>query len=188
MAPVTQIIDSRLGRSRSYMIATAFDVCGLSGNCLYSSFCCRRTQLLFSWLRNGAVLRDDQLILCQLDERHRHLGLLPRSLWSKYSTYHQSAGANTWQLGGTISPLIATNMVSHGVHWAYFYFITLAIAIVAFLSMGWSFLGFEDDAARQLRSSLQRTDSRQATTPNKKQVLRKAMRDRITLFGATIIL
>jgi hypothetical protein len=82
-------------------------------------------------------------------------------------------------------------MVSSGIRWAYFYFIPLSIAVFSFFFMGWSFLGFEQDAAVQLLSSLQRTASRQATAlgePTKRQVLRKAVRNKTTLLGAIFIL
>jgi hypothetical protein len=86
---------------------------------------------------------------------------------------------------------MATNMVSGGVHWAYFYFIPLGLAVTAFFCLGWSFRGFEKDAAVQLLSSLQRTASRQATAlgePSKSQLLKKAVKNRTTLLGATFIL
>ena len=82
-------------------------------------------------------------------------------------------------------------MVSAGIHWAYFYFITLGIAMFSICFMGWSFRGFEKDAASQLLSSLQLTASRQATAsgdPSKTQVLKKAVKNRTTLLGATFIL
>jgi MFS family permease len=34
----------------------------------------------------------------------------------------------SYGIGGTIAPLVATALASHGVHWTYFYFINLALA------------------------------------------------------------
>ena len=82
-------------------------------------------------------------------------------------------------------------MVAGGIHWAYFYFIPLGLAVTSFFFMGWSFKGFEKDSAVRLQSSLQRTASRQATAlgePTKAQLLKKAVKNRTTLLGATFIL
>ena len=82
-------------------------------------------------------------------------------------------------------------MVSSGIHWAYFYFIPLGLALVSFGFLGWSFRGFENDAAVQLLSSLQRTASRQASAlgePSKSQLLKKAVKNKTTLLGAGFIL
>jgi hypothetical protein len=107
------------------------------------------------------------------------------------SLHRHCSKANVGQLGGIVSPLIATNMVSGGTRWAYFYFIPLGLAVTSFFFMGWSFNGFEQDAAIQLLSSLQRTASRQAAElgePTKTQVLKKAVKNRTTLLGATFVL
>jgi hypothetical protein len=82
-------------------------------------------------------------------------------------------------------------MVTGGIRWAYFYFIPLGLAVTSFVSLGWSFKGFENDAAVQLLSSLQRTASRQASVlgePTKTQLLKKAVKNRTTLLGATFVL
>lgn len=82
-------------------------------------------------------------------------------------------------------------MVSKGVRWSHFYFITLAMTLSSILFMGWSYKGFEKDAAVQLLTNLERTASRQASAlgePTKLQLLKRAVRNRTTLLGAVFIL
>lgn len=86
---------------------------------------------------------------------------------------------------------MATAMVSSGVHWAFFYFIPLSLSLSSILFLGWSFKGFENDSAVQLLTSLERTASRQAADsgePTKSQLLKRAIKNRTTLLGATFIL
>jgi hypothetical protein len=86
---------------------------------------------------------------------------------------------------------MATAMVSRGVRWSYFYLITLALAVVAAVAMGWSFRGYEQDSAIQLLTSLERTASRQAISsgePTKFQVMKQALRMKTTYLAALFIL
>jgi len=57
--------------------------------------------------------------------------------------------------------------------------------------MGWAYKGFEQDASVQLLTALERTASRQATAPGKAgkfDLLKKSMKNKTTLLGATYIL
>ena len=57
--------------------------------------------------------------------------------------------------------------------------------------MGWSYKGFETDTAVQLLTTLETTASRQAAAasgePSKSQLLKRALKTRATLLGATFI-
>lgn len=79
-------------------------------------------------------------------------------------------------------------MVSRGVRWSYYYFIQLAISIFSVFFLGWSYKGFEGDAAAQLLTNLERTASRQVGEPTKLQLLKRALRNRTTILGAIFIL
>ena len=95
------------------------------------------------------------------------------------------------QIGGVVSPLLATAMVSRGMQWSRFYFIPLSITLASILFMGWAYKGFENDAATQLLTSLERTASRQATAvgePTKLHILKKALGQKTTILGAIFIL
>ena len=93
-------------------------------------------------------------------------------------------------VGGIVSPLMATAMVSHGVHWSYFYFISLSLALSSFALMGWSFWGYEKEAPVQLVTALERTASRQVVEqegPTKVEILKRALKNKTTLLGALFI-
>lgn len=86
---------------------------------------------------------------------------------------------------------MATAMVSRGVHWSYFYFISLSLCIFLFFFLGWSFNGFEEDSAVQLHTVLERTASRQPTVagqPSRLQLLKTSLKNRTTALGALFIL
>ncbi|EXJ55495.1 hypothetical protein A1O7_08422 [Cladophialophora yegresii CBS 114405] len=174
VTPFIQRVEARLGRSRCYLVATAMMSAGYIAIVCTPPFPVVVLSFYFLGCGMGVFLAMTNTFIVNLVNGTVILGFC-----------HGLYG-----LGGIVSPLIATNMVSSGIHWAYFYFIPLSLAVFSFFFMGWSFLGFEKDAAVQLLSSLQRTASRQATTrgePTKKLVLRKAVRSKTTLLGAVFI-
>ncbi|KAJ9613215.1 hypothetical protein H2200_003157 [Cladophialophora chaetospira] len=174
VTPVIQLIEARIGRSRSYLIAMALMCVGYIAIVCTPPFPVIVLSFYFLGCGMGLFLAMTNTFIVNLLNGTVILGFC-----------HGIYG-----LGGIISPLIATNMVARGVHWAYFYFILLGIAVASFFLLGWSFKGFEEDAAVQLLSSLQRTASQQATArggPTKKQVLKRAVRNRTTLLGAMFI-
>lgn len=93
-------------------------------------------------------------------------------------------------VGGVVSPLIATAMISKGIRWSYFYAIPLALSAASIGLMGWSYRGFEADASVQLMTALERTASRrsQPGEPTKRHQLWISMKNRTTLLGALFIL
>ena len=92
-------------------------------------------------------------------------------------------------VGGIISPLIATAMISRGIRWSYFYLIPLVLALTGIGLMGWSWRGFEADSDYQLMTALERTASRRSmpNEPSKRQQLWTALKNRTTLLGALFI-
>ena len=94
-------------------------------------------------------------------------------------------------LGGIISPIVATTMITHGAKWSYFYVIPLTFSVISLVFMGWAFKGFEEDGAVQLMTALERTASRQTAAlgePTNFDLLKRALRKRATLLGALFIL
>ena len=96
----------------------------------------------------------------------------------------------SYGLGGTIAPLIATAMVTHGLRWSFYYSIPLAFALGNFAFAGWSFWSYEKDLPRQLLATLQQSNSRQAVengSPSKTRLLKQALKNKTTLLGALYI-
>ncbi|QKX58540.1 uncharacterized protein TRUGW13939_05665 [Talaromyces rugulosus] len=93
-------------------------------------------------------------------------------------------GHGSYGIGGTIAPLIATAMASHGIHWSYFFFITLALAAFNLPFAGWAFGGFEKDLHGPAPVA---TVSAANTATKKKGFVTKALKAKATLLGALFI-
>ena len=92
---------------------------------------------------------------------------------------------------GIVGPIIATAMVSHGLLWSRFYFITLGLRLFCIASAGWAFWSYEEEAPTRLLAALERTASRreviEAGEPSKTQLMKQALKSRVTLVGALFI-
>ncbi len=65
------------------------------------------------------------------------------------------------------------------------------MTLLSIFFQGWSYSGFENDAAVQLLTTLERTASRQAAElgePTKLQLLKRALKNKTTILGALFIL
>ncbi|KAK9234324.1 major facilitator superfamily domain-containing protein [Lipomyces kononenkoae] len=124
-----------------------------------------------------------------------------------FGIVHGSYGA-----GATISPLIATAMVSRGIKWSYYYSILLVFNIVGTLLSAWAFEGCDGDLGtlymlkkyKKLGNASQTTDvivsitSLSSNVPpmpgtdenseKEKSIYRQALRDRVTWLSAFLIL
>lgn len=90
-------------------------------------------------------------------------------------------------VGGTVAPFIATAMVSNDIRWSYFYTISVALSVINTFAFFITFREYETEtASAQLMTALERSASR-ATTEEKKDVLKKALKNRTTLLGALLI-
>ncbi|KAJ8098282.1 major facilitator superfamily domain-containing protein [Lipomyces tetrasporus] len=121
----------------------------------------------------------------------------------------------SYGFGATISPLIATAMVSRGIKWSYFYFILLLFNAVGTLLSAWAFKGCDYDLGtlhmlkkyQKLRSAAITRDAIVPVTSvasnmppmtvglenpvsleKEKSVYRQALRDRVTWLAAALIL
>jgi fucose permease len=95
----------------------------------------------------------------------------------------------SYGIGGTIAPLIATALVSHGIHWTYFYFTNLTLAVFNLFYSGWALKGFQKELPGQLVPGVRGTAFVQdkAQRPVQKSVLKKAVKSKVTLLGALFI-
>ena len=102
---------------------------------------------------------------------------------SLLGSFHGSYG-----LGGTIGPLIATAMVSHGSPWSRFYFLSLGVTLATLVFGGWAFWNYELEAPVRLLTSLERTASRRSAGElTRGQLLLLALKNRTTILGALFI-
>jgi fucose permease len=106
-------------------------------------------------------------------------------------TVIMGAAHGSYGVGGVLGPIIATAMVSKGSPWQRYYFITLGIRLVSLVFVGWAFWGYEKEAPARLREALETTASRRAVAeggdPSKVKLLKRALKDRVTLMGALFI-
>ncbi|KAJ5370835.1 uncharacterized protein N7496_006927 [Penicillium cataractarum] len=170
-APVTHAIENKLGRSKSYVLAMSLLVTS------YVIIICQPpfpvVVACFFFLGFGMAL--------SLALGNVYCANLPNSI-TALSCFHGSYG-----LGGTVSPLFATAMVSSGIRWSLFYTISLAFSLVNLGYSWWAFLEYENDTPAEL---LQPTASRPAGDSEpltRKQLLKTAIRNRTTLLGALFI-
>ncbi len=98
------------------------------------------------------------------------------------------AAQGFYGVGGTIGPLMATALVSGGVHWSVFYAIAIGFRVVNFGVVGWSFWGYEKEGVSQFGNSLQQMASQQEERETSKLgMMRRALRNRTTVIGALFI-
>ncbi|KAI1611717.1 major facilitator superfamily domain-containing protein [Exophiala viscosa] len=171
MAPISQMIEHRVGRARSYIVATTLMSIGYIALVCAPPFPVVVLSFFVLGLGMALFLGMTNAFLVNLMNGTVILGFC-----------HGIYG-----VGGVISPLVATAIVSRGVRWSYYYFIPLVISIMSIFFLGWSYRGYEDDAAVQLLTNLERTASRQAGEPTKFQLFKRALKSRTTLLGATFI-
>ena len=173
-APLVQAIDKRYGRARAYMIATGM----ISAS--YVAVVCDPpfpvVVLAFLPLGMGIALTlaMNNVFCANLANRTTILGFM-----------HGGYG-----VGGTVAPLVATSMVSHGARWSLFYVLPLVLALFNMALSGWSFKNYEKDSSVQLSLTLDRPTARRAAEsggPTKGQVLKQTLKNRTTLLGALFI-
>lgn len=172
-APFTHMLESKLGRSRSFdlslsLLATAYVIiiCKPPWPVIVASY----FLIGFGMAINLAMAN---VFCANLANSTAALGGL-----------HGGYG-----IGGVIGPLIATALASHGVRWSYYYILTLATALFNIVFSAWAFKGYEKESSVQLRTALEKTASRQekGEGANKKGLLRQAVKNKVTLLGALFI-
>ena len=94
--------------------------------------------------------------------------------------FHGSYG-----IGGTLGPLIATALVSHGRTWSTFYYLPLGLTIFNMIFAYLTFRNYEFDNPPAIRLAL--TLSGQTRENSKFHLLKQALRNKTTILGALFI-
>lgn len=165
---------SRLGRAKSLMLSEVINICAYTAIVCTPPFGVVVAAYFFLGLATAMNLALNNVFCANLHP----------------STIVLGAAHGSYGIGGTIGPVIATSLVSHGAVWSRFFFLALGIRVVCFFN-GWSFWNIEKEAPTQLMTALQQTASRQAAMeqnePTKVQLLKQALRNRTTVMGALFI-
>lgn len=107
------------------------------------------------------------------------------------STVILGGAHGSYGIGGILGPIIATALVSNGVHWSRFFAIAIAIRVFNLAAVGWSFWNYEKEGTTQFNNSLEQIASRQAAAelgePSKRRLLGRALNNRVTIIGALFI-
>ncbi|CRG83970.1 hypothetical protein PISL3812_01323 [Talaromyces islandicus] len=168
-APLTHILASRFGRSRTAIFCQVVLVAGFLIVASKTPFPAVVVSYFLLGLGIAINLALNNVFIANLANGTELLGI----------------GHGSYGIGGTIAPLIATAMASHGVHWSYFFFITLSLAAFNLPFAGWAFSGFEKDSHGP--AALATTVSASSTAAKKKSILAKALKAKATLLGALFI-
>ena len=107
------------------------------------------------------------------------------------STVILGASHGSYGIGGIVGPILATALVSNGVHWSRFYLTTIGVRVICMASTGWSFWNYEKEGTTQFSNSLEQIASRQAAAEmgdlSKFRAIGRALKNRTTLTGALFI-
>ncbi|KAF2459153.1 major facilitator superfamily domain-containing protein [Lineolata rhizophorae] len=175
MAFFTDAILNRLGRAKALMLSEFIVIIGYS--IIVSTPQFPAVVAAFFFLGSGVAinLALNNVFCASLARATVILGLA-----------HGSYG-----IGGIVGPIISTALISQGVLWSRVYFVTFSLRFVCLACSGWTFWNYEREAPTRLLTALERTAGRQAAVdqdkPAKLQVLKKALRNRVTIMGALFI-
>ncbi|QIW99102.1 hypothetical protein AMS68_004620 [Peltaster fructicola] len=96
----------------------------------------------------------------------------------------------SYGIGGILGPVMATALVSSGVIWSRFFFITIGLRALCLVLVGWSFWSYEEEEMTHFSQNLERLASQQRAEegqPSKIQMLGQALANRTVLIGALFI-
>lgn len=171
----TDLIWQKLGRAKTLMLAEAFMISAYVIIACSPPFPVVVVAYLLMGFGNAVNLALNNVFCANLADSTVILGLA-----------HGSYG-----VGGVVAPIIATAMVSNGIHWARFYLIPIGVRTICFFFAGWAFWGYEKEGTTQFANSLQQIASRQAGAeggePSKMRMLGRALKNKTTIIGALFI-
>ena len=175
-APCTYFLENRLGRARVYMLSFALLAATYVAIICHPPFPVIVLSFFFLGFGLAINLALNNVWCANLANRTLALGGL-----------HGGYG-----LGGTVGPLMATALASNGTQWPFVYFISLGVAALNLVFAGWSFWGYEKDLPVQIHAAIQQTasqrdDQQDVEAPTKKQLLKQAVKNRVTILGALFI-
>lgn len=168
-APIAQALQARLGRAKTLVLAQVVITLG------YIMLVCKPpfpvVVVAFFFLGIGMASN-----------------LCPNNVWCanlSHSTTALGCLHGSYGIGGTIGPLMATGLVTHGTPWSTFYFIVLAVALFNLVLAFVSFRNYEKDTP--VVNLLQATASNPAPSASRSRLLKEAFRNKTTVLGALFI-
>jgi hypothetical protein len=106
------------------------------------------------------------------------------------STVLLGGAHGSYGVGGILGPIMATAMVSTGIHWSIFFAVAIAFRIVNMFAVGWGFWNHEKEGGNQFSNALQQVGSTQTAAegePSKLKAIARALKNKTTLIGAVFI-
>jgi len=171
-APITHALQARLGRANMLVLAESLMIVAYIMLVCTPPFPVVVLAFFFIGLGIAFGLSLNNVFCANLTNSTMTLG-----------AFHGSYG-----IGGTIGPLIATALVSHGHRWSTFYIISLAVTVCNLLFAFWAFRTYERDNPQPLLSNIQRTASRPQGVPvSKSKLLKQALKNKTTILGSLFI-
>lgn len=167
-APSTQPLLARLGRAKTLLLAELLMMAGHLMLVCTPPFPVVVLSFFFTGLGQAVNLALNNVFCANLANHSIPLGL-----------FHGSYG-----IGGTVSPLIATALVSTGRRWSSFYFISIGIAVMNLCMAYWAYRDFEKDNSTQ-GNLLVRTLSGRRTS--RWTLLKQALKKKTTILGSLFI-
>nr|POE72370.1 bypass of stop codon protein 6 [Quercus suber] len=168
---------ARLGRSRLLMLSELFMIAGYIIVACSPPFAAVVVAYLILGFGNAINLAMNNVFCANLAN----------------STVILGAAHGSYGIGGIAAPIVATSLVSNGIHWARFYLITIGVRAVCFVLSGWSFRGYELEPTTQAQNraahavSNQESFSESSKGPSKLHLLGRALRNKVTIIGAIFI-
>lgn len=98
----------------------------------------------------------------------------------------------SYGVGGIVAPIIGTAVVSRGVLWSRFYFITIGLRLCCIVFAAWAFWSYQEDTPQRGLTAVELTSSQQAAaaaeeSESKSKNLKLALKNKVTVFGALFI-
>lgn len=171
---VTDLILSRLGRSKTHMLSEAFMASAYVVIASTPPFPVIVVAYFLMGFGNAINLALNNVFLANMADSTVILGIAQGS----------------YGIGGIVAPIAATAMVSAGILWSRFYTIAIATRVVCFFFAGWAYRGYEKEPTSEFSNTLQQVPGRQAATDgqtSKLRMLAHAINSRVTLIGALFI-
>ena len=164
-APLTHLLETRLGRAGAYLVAEALMATGYIIILCTPPYPLVVVAFFFIGLGEAFDLALNNVYCANVGNGTTALGLS-----------HGGYG-----LGGTVGPLVATAIASSGAIWSRFYAVALAIAVLNGLYAGLVFWGYQAD------ENTAPTITSTTPAPSKAQLLRRSLKSPVTILGALVI-
>ncbi|KAJ9669514.1 hypothetical protein H2201_000381 [Coniosporium apollinis] len=174
-APFIDALDGRIGRAKTFITAEMLIIIGFVMIACTPPYAVVAIAFFLNGYGAATTLALNNVFLANLAGATVLLG----------------AGHGCYGIGGIVGPIMATAMISAGMSWSRFYLVALGIRVVSLVLTAWAFWNYEKEASTQLLTALERTASQRAAiedgAPTKKQLLKRALRNRVTIMGALLI-